>query len=343
MTDLTDRVRPRRPSRIARRPAEAWVLALLFAGGAVRCLGGAASSMSDRSPAEVDYAVGALCAVVAVLLWRAAARGTVRTSVRHALLGLAITLDCLLVAVTRTPQGEVVNAFALLWVAVYAAHFFRRREACLHAGLISVGFGVGLLLNDAPTVPSAYVVVTLTIWVAVGVLTDVTTRLRSQAATDQLTGLQNRAGLRAAAEREHALAVRTGAPLAVCVIDLDGFKVVNDRHGHAAGDTLLVELATAWRTRLRRCDLLGRQGGDEFVLVLPATTAEQAGVALARLRVDNPIEWSAGVAEWGPGESYETCLARADRDLYAAKSRRPAEVPLVPEPRRQQARTSVRG
>ena len=132
----------------------------------------------------------------------------------------------------------------------------------------------------------------VTIWVPVTVLSNLTTKMRRQAATDQLTGLLNRNGFRAAAEREYALAVRTSTPLCVVVIDLDGFKAVNDWRGHAAGDQMLVELAETWTTRLRRCDIIGRHGGDEFVLLLPATEAAKATRVLERLQDGSPIRWS---------------------------------------------------
>ena len=103
------------------------------------------------------------------------------------------------------------------------------------------------------------------------------------------------------------------------MIDLDGFKAVNDWRGHAAGDQMLVELAETWTTRLRRCDVIGRHGGDEFVLLLPATEAAQATRVLERLQDGSPIRWSSGVAQWRLGESFEACLSRADTNLYQAK------------------------
>jgi diguanylate cyclase (GGDEF)-like protein len=106
------------------------------------------------------------------------------------------------------------------------------------------------------------------------------------------------------------------------LLDLDGFKTINDQAGHAAGDRLLAELAERWKASLRSCDILGRHGGDEFVLLLPATTPAQAEVALDRLRASTPVAWSAGIASWEPDEGMEACLARADQRLYVEKDRR---------------------
>ena len=120
--------------------------------------------------------------------------------------------------------------------------------------------------------------------------------------------------------------------MSLVIIDLDGFKAVNDWRGHAAGDQLLVDLAGMWTARLRRCDVIGRHGGDEFVLLLPATNHEQATVAVSRLKDDSPIAWSAGVAEWGPAESFEAWLARADSNLYLAKPDRTLPVQRATDP-----------
>ena len=305
---------------LAPRTPETWTLAGLLAGGSLGCLLGARFPLSPDTPVRLSYTCAALAATLAALLWlfgdrmgRLLLSGTVVLGV----LGISA-----IVATAATPQGATLTAFAYLLVAVYTAHFFSRREAWLHAALVSVAYGVAVLVNDVPRTAATYVIVVGTIWAAVTVLGSQVSQMRAQADTDQLTGLLNRAGFRNAAEREHALAVRTGTPLAMVVLDLDGFKSINDRAGHAEGDRLLAELAVRWKASLRACDILGRHGGDEFVLLLPATTPDQAEVALDRLRSSTPVAWSAGIASWGTDEGMEACLARADKGLYREKDRR---------------------
>ena len=148
-----------------------------------------------------------------------------------------------------------------------------------------------------------WVIVTGTVWSTALVLGRLSESLRQRADTDQLTGLLNRNGFLTAVARERAIAERTRTPLTLAVLDLNGFKQVNDRFGHAAGDRLLVELAGAWRERLRAGDILARHGGDEFVLLLPATSPAEAGGVLERLRDgEQPVDWSIGLSEWRPGE-----------------------------------------
>jgi len=305
---------------VAPRTPETWTLAGLFVGASMACLLGARFPLSPDTPVPLSYTCAAVAATLAALLW------LFGDAVGRVLLNGAVILGVLLtsviVASAATPQGATLTAFAYLLVAVYTAHFFSRREAWLHAGLVSVAYGIAVVVNDVPRTAATYVIVVGTIWAAVTVLGSQVSHMRIQADTDHLTGLLNRAGFRVAAEREHALATRTGTPLAMVLLDLDGFKAINDRAGHAAGDRLLAELAVRWKSSLRSCDILGRHGGDEFVLLLPATTLNQAEVALDRLRASTPVAWSAGVASWERDEGMEECLARADKRLYLEKDRR---------------------
>ncbi len=313
---------PRTRSLVAARSPETWTLACLYVGGAFGSLLGALAPFSAEAPVTLSYACTVLAVIVAALVWLLGDR--LGWLVHNAAVVLGITVISVLIANVATSEGASVTAFAYLWVAVYAGHFFTRRQAWAHAALISVGYAVALLANDLPDARKPYVVVVATVWGAVTVLGNVVARMRYQADTDQLTGLLNRAGFRAAAEREHALATRTGLPLAMVVLDLDGFKAINDRSGHAAGDRTLADLAARWKAALRSCDILGRFGGDEFVLLLPATTPDQAEFVLDRLRASSPLAWSAGVASWERGEILDDCLGRADQSLYRAKGLRPA-------------------
>jgi len=148
---------------------------------------------------------------------------------------------------------------------------------------------------------------------------------------DALTGALNRRGLAAAFEREAARAERHGAALSLVALDLDHFKRLNDRHGHAAGDQAIVRVAEVASGALRPSDAFARIGGEEFALVLTDAHLEEARLCALRLQAAlaaAPLQWhtarialtfSAGVAQRRPGETLEQCLGRADTALYAAK------------------------
>ena len=153
-------------------------------------------------------------------------------------------------------------------------------------------------------------------------------RHREESTLDELTGVLNR---RAFAPRFAELAQQAalnGQPVSVVAVDIDHFKLVNDEHGHAAGDEVLREIARSFRERLRTFELLYRMGGDEFLLVLPgadAATASDIADALRRavyaLRPAGlEITCSCGVATaQGDEVGFELLLERADAALYAAK------------------------
>jgi len=159
-------------------------------------------------------------------------------------------------------------------------------------------------------------------------------RLSEEVSTDALTQVANRRGLAQAFEAECARVGRAEAgapPLAIGLIDIDNFKKLNDTLGHAAGDVALKTLAAAVRDRLRPVDHLARFGGEEFVVLLPATPTAEAQQALTRLQRalsealflhENRevfVTFSAGVTAWRPGETLATALERADEALYEAK------------------------
>lgn len=147
-----------------------------------------------------------------------------------------------------------------------------------------------------------------------------------QAMQDPLTGLPNR---RALDERLRALSSATTAhPLAVALVDLDGFKDVNDQHSHAEGDDVLRVVASTLRDALRGDDLVARYGGDEFVVLLPGAPVSAASQALGRSvsavaalphHLSHGVTLSVGLVSLRPHEGAEQVLARADAAMYRAK------------------------
>jgi diguanylate cyclase (GGDEF)-like protein len=182
-------------------------------------------------------------------------------------------------------------------------------------------------------------------------------RLRNEVADlallDDLTGVANRRHLLQRLTEECARSERSGEPFALLVIDLDGFKTINDTHGHGAGDACLRHFTLMAQTRLRPGDMLARTGGDEFCVVLPSSSLrEAASIARRILEVcrqdaagctgnDIPIAISIGAAEWDRsiGQFPDRLIAHADHALYAAKKNGKNDLavydtapPLAPEP-----------
>ena len=161
------------------------------------------------------------------------------------------------------------------------------------------------------------------------------TQARRLAKVDALTGLLNRRSIFEAGERELLRAQRYAEPFSLLVIDLDHFKAVNDRHGHLIGDVLLKKVARRMKSALRRSDLIGRPGGDEFIILLVRTTAQEAVLTAERLlgalrerpyRMNGAlhrITASIGVAsvtEDAP-TTLQNLIHRADEAMYAAKQK----------------------
>jgi diguanylate cyclase (GGDEF)-like protein len=157
-------------------------------------------------------------------------------------------------------------------------------------------------------------------------------RIREMAEHDELTGLPNRRRMMSLLE-EHAMRLARGGPrFYVCIIDLDHFKRINDTHGHAAGDAVLRAFATQARVVLRTVDVVGRWGGEEFLVLLHESPPGDPTLGVARLRQaldflpasdelpDLRVRFSAGFARCEEGESIGQVIERADRALYAAKS-----------------------
>ena len=153
----------------------------------------------------------------------------------------------------------------------------------------------------------------------------------ASARNDPLTDTLNRRGLDEALAREIAGMRRKGAPLALSLLDIDNFKKLNDRLGHATGDEALLHLVQVVRQYMRPIDTLARYGGEEFVILMPDTALAEGIEAMKRLQRELTrnfflsgnekilITFSAGVAELTPGESGDQAIERADQAMYLAK------------------------
>jgi diguanylate cyclase (GGDEF)-like protein len=315
-------------------PVDVRALALITLAGGLSALLASAFPASPEAPVELlrIFGVGVLCA--SLFIWwlgDRAAQWFLHTAVVIGTLVISV-----LIARSATAVGMVVTASDYIWMGVYAAFFFSRAAARAHIALIAAAFGAALLANPHHVPADAWIFMTASIVVASETIGRLSERLRHEAHTDALTGLLNRKGLAPAAERAFSLADRADLPLTVALVDLDHFKQVNDRDGHAAGDRLLAHMTRTWAAELEPSDIFARLGGDEFIVVLVGSSPEERERLFDRLRSISPTPWSVGVITREQGEDLSACLARADGALYQEKRSRkmqPARVSSAPAPR----------
>ncbi|HWA36580.1 MAG TPA: GGDEF domain-containing protein [Burkholderiales bacterium] len=157
-------------------------------------------------------------------------------------------------------------------------------------------------------------------------------QVRELASHDELTKVFNRRSIVARLEEERASAMRSGQPFCVALLDLDHFKAVNDTHGHRAGDEALQAFVQTVRATMRETDILGRYGGEEFLMILTDTTLEGGpgatervcraveAAGYGRIAPGLALTVSIGLVAWKPGEDTVSLLGRADAALYRAKA-----------------------
>jgi diguanylate cyclase (GGDEF)-like protein len=281
------------------------------------------------------FAVGAFCLVVGALLprlpwrrWPAAAT-------------LAITpFAFALIAVGNQKGGASPYSYAPFFIIVFmwVGLHHRPGTSALLAPLAGAAYMVpGLVNPNAPDGAVSSVTIAIPACILIGeTVARTVSRLRRTeeelsrlALHDDLTGLANRRAFVTVGEQLLRVADRAGETVLVVYADLDGMKVINDRHGHAAGDEALRAAADILRTTFRQADLVARIGGDEFCVLLSGRAAE-AKASIDRLRgsVGNrtslfpPVALSLGVAEGTPGSTIEDLIERADAAMYADKARR---------------------
>jgi len=247
----------------------------------------------------------------------------------------------------RTPSDAAVSRAVLSGIFALVGAFFALR--CVYFVLRS---DTGGTVTDASNWLNAVTPAVAAILPIIGTtayLLLCSERIRRQwehaAATDYLTGLANRRTIMSNGDARFAAARAGGASFAAAVIDIDHFKQINDRHGHDVGDAALQHVASLLDQHCRGANMVGRQGGEEFVALLDDADPAQAGIAAERLRAavqDTPLllegaplaaTISIGVGVMAPGDhGFEDLLRRADQALYAAKTGGRNRVAFGPRP-----------
>lgn len=274
-----------------------------------------------------------------------------RTYARLVLYGLCWALTFGLGNFACAASGNVLlMVMAAINIAGAAGNIASRNAPMPRFGAIGMGlsglpFCVGLYFNDAPEMVVGLVMGPVWLGGMVMVMAQnhqiILRMIKAErtnhraARTDPLTELPNRIRLeeRLAELCGHGTESPGFSPFAVLCLDLDGFKAVNDRHGHSAGDALLRAIAGRVIQSIRNRDMACRVGGDEFVLLLPGTTATEAALVASRLiaalsrpvdvGIGQPVRIGASIGSavaTGPGERPQDLLDRADQALYAAKA-----------------------
>jgi diguanylate cyclase (GGDEF)-like protein len=229
----------------------------------------------------------------------------------------------------ENPGARLAGIIAILILAIHAF-----RCSC---ALLNIGGEVSMVSFNGLQAALILVLVFLSMAWNFGFLLMAIDRLRNEVADlallDDLTGVGNRRHLLQRLLEECARSERSGQPFALLAIDLDGFKGINDTKGHAAGDACLQHFTLMAQTRLRPGDMLARSGGDEFCIVLPASTLREGAMIARRILevcradaaactgADVPVAVSIGVAQWTReiGAYPDQLIAAADQALYAAK------------------------
>jgi diguanylate cyclase (GGDEF)-like protein len=298
------------------------VTALIYAVGGLGLLSSAVFHTPGKNPRWVLATLGVLGLLFVVV---ALARGRrLRVAEAEAMLVVLVAAVPALTLGSHIDVAAFSNGMALPLIAVYAGWFLSRRgSALVYAGALAWVAAEASRGDDMFTSVAAMLVLEVVIGGEVARL--IVDRMLRLMRTDALTGVLNRMALEEGAHRLLDEARRRDRPLSIAVIDVDDLRVVNNTRGHAAGDALLSTVARQWADGLSDV-LLGRVGGDEFVVVLPGRTAERAEAELARL--PREPRWSAGVAELRGTETFDELMERADQAMYREKGRAAATTRL---------------
>jgi diguanylate cyclase (GGDEF)-like protein len=315
---------------------------VLFLLGGLTMVATLLAPSAGRPPLQAFAPIGVACFGFAAYL-------TLAPRVPDAALLATPPLGTLLITAIMSIEGTTSGTpFFYLWPMLVAAYFFQRRDVLFNFALVCASFGVALAVWVP--VDDGGLIMFLDTVVAVGVVAALVFMLKTQvgrlvtglhkaSTTDALTGVLNRGAFQR--RLDEALATPGRQPLVLAVLDLDHFKLVNDRHGHPAGDRALQRFCEIVQAEARMDDALGRLGGEEFGLLLAGTDLEGAHAFTDRLRATVARETAAGevgltvsigLCDAGPETTSEDLLRSADVALYSAKGAGRNRVALYAEP-----------
>jgi diguanylate cyclase (GGDEF)-like protein len=293
---------------------------LMYAATLVFLLLGIATWEPGRNP---RWLIGLMAALASVVLLWISFRGRRFTTFEASFL-LAVQLGCIGALSWSTNQdlGAFANGMALPIFGVYAVWFLQWPSGRIVVYVGVIWWLTAVAQRGSIGLAGFAVAQALQTIIATEVFARIKQRMDALASTDPLTGALNVRGVTEALARELARARRRKSAVSVIAIDLDGLRELNNSRGHRAGDGLLKAVTGHWRGEVRNIDMIGRTGGDEFVIVLPDTTEAEAKAVATRLSVTSPGDWSAGVAQAEPDDTVETLLERADKLMYEHKASR---------------------
>ncbi|KJF18104.1 GGDEF domain-containing protein [Acidithrix ferrooxidans] len=295
-----------------------WISALVIAGSFM----GIVITYALGSPAFflIDYILNGAFMIVGFAVYAMAERiGRVGINLVVIASTSVITLE---IATGYGKDPSILAVVFYVWVALYVFSFLSTAESLGHVGYIIVAYTIAIVYGDKPSAPLADWLLTVsTVIVASTSSGYLNYTIRQIAITDSMTSLSNRKGWDLAAPRELNRARRNGAFVVLAMIDMDGFKEINDTHGHPMGDQILIDAAKAIRASVRPFDIVARWGGDEFIFLSLVATRDDANAFIDRVVTNiqsvSPISCGAVVAS--PDREIQEMIDAADAALYRSK------------------------
>ena len=311
------------------------MLSWALIAAAAFALAGILAFPEERHEAVLGLALSGCCLATAMLL--RIRREGLPLWIAHAILAASTVAISVEIHSNIRPAND--DEILYLWVAIFVFYFLGRRAGLAHMALVALGYWVAIFTHETASAEDylRWLITVSTLTVA-GLLVDhlarrqdaTIDRLNCAVRSDPLTGLLNRNGFAEAFAVALASARRRDASFAVLIGDLDRFKLVNDRLGHAAGDETLKAVATLLDQSTRGHDRPARLGGEEFAVLASDVDADHARQAAERLRerIESafagrpvPVTISIGVAVYPQdGTDSDALMLAADRALYAAKA-----------------------